>query len=167
MSQAVLNLQRNQPGETVRILEALRPYELGVGPASLGFDINHFRGLAYLNLRDGVKAAAEFQRILDHQGVNPSGYEYYLAHLNLGRAYALQGDKLKARNPPTRDFFRRLERCRPGCARSGPGPRRIRQAAITIVILSGIEPIAFAIGSMQSKESLQLHIFKCFLGYCC
>ncbi len=104
MSQAVLDLQRNQPGEAVRILEALRPYELGGGPGSLGFDINHFRGLAYLSLHDGVKAAAEFQRILDHQGVNPSGYEYYLAHLNLARAYVLQGDKTKARTA-YQDFF--------------------------------------------------------------
>jgi eukaryotic-like serine/threonine-protein kinase len=97
LAQAVTALQRNQPDETIRVLEALRPYEMGTGPNGLGADVNYFRGLAYLSQHDGVKAAAEFQWILDHQGVNPWGYEYNLAHLNLGRAYALQGDKAKAR----------------------------------------------------------------------
>jgi eukaryotic-like serine/threonine-protein kinase len=104
MVQAVTALQRDQPDETVRILEGLRPYELGVGPNGLGDDVNHYRGLAYLSRHDGVKAAAEFQRILDHQGVNPCGYQYSLAHLNLGRAYVLQGDKAKARTA-YQDFF--------------------------------------------------------------
>jgi len=104
MAQAVTALQRNQPDETIRVLEALRPYEMGTGPNGLGADVNYFRGLAYLSRHDGVKAAEEFQRILDHQGVNPWSYEYYLAHLNLGRAYALQGDKAKARTA-YQDFF--------------------------------------------------------------
>jgi tetratricopeptide (TPR) repeat protein len=104
MAQAVTAWQRNQPDEAIRVLEPLRPYEMGTGPSGLGDDVNYFRGLAYLGRQDGVKAAAEFQRILDHQGVNPWSYEYYLAHLNLGRAYALQGDRAKARTA-YQDFF--------------------------------------------------------------
>jgi eukaryotic-like serine/threonine-protein kinase len=46
----------------------------------------------------GVEAAAEFQKILDHRGlviVDPIGA---LAHLQLGWAYALLGDKTKAKS---------------------------------------------------------------------
>ena len=45
----------------------------------------------------GAEAAAEFQKIIDHNylvGNFPLGA---LAHLELGRAYALQGDAAKAR----------------------------------------------------------------------
>jgi eukaryotic-like serine/threonine-protein kinase len=60
--------------------------------------------VAYLKLGDGVKAAAEFQRILDHRGVGATDVRYTLSHLNLGRAYALQGDQAKARTA-YQDFF--------------------------------------------------------------
>jgi hypothetical protein len=60
--------------------------------------------MAYLKLHDGAKAAAEFQRILDHRGAVSFGVEYPLSHLNLGRAYALQGDDAKARSA-YQDFF--------------------------------------------------------------
>jgi hypothetical protein len=56
----------------------------------------YVRGLAYLQLRDGVKAAAEFQRILDHPGVNPLSPLLPLSQLNLARAYAVQSDSAKA-----------------------------------------------------------------------
>jgi hypothetical protein len=36
-----------------------------------------------------MKAATEFQKILDHRGVDPVSPLYPLAHLGLGRAYAL------------------------------------------------------------------------------
>jgi eukaryotic-like serine/threonine-protein kinase len=105
MSQAVQELQQNHPAEVVVTLEALRPYEMGNGgPNGTGLDVNYLRGMAYLRLQDGAKAATEFQKILDHQGVSPNSYEFYLAHLNLGRAYVIQGDKAKARTA-YQDFF--------------------------------------------------------------
>jgi tetratricopeptide (TPR) repeat protein len=97
-------LQKKQPAEAVAALESARPYELGSGPHGAGFSVNHLRGMAYLDLKDGAKAAAEFQRILDHQGVSASDPLYVLAHLNLGRAFVLQGDKAKARTA-YQDFF--------------------------------------------------------------
>jgi Tfp pilus assembly protein PilF len=54
-------------------------------------------GKAYLAARQGADAAAEFQKILEHPGVvfaDPIGA---LAHLQIGRAYAMQGDTTKAR----------------------------------------------------------------------
>jgi serine/threonine protein kinase/tetratricopeptide (TPR) repeat protein len=105
MSQAVQQLQQNHPAGVVATLEGLRPYEMGNGgPNGTGFDVNYLRGLAYLRLQDGGRAATEFQKILDHQGVAANSYEFYLAHLNLGRAYAIQGDKVKARTA-YQDFF--------------------------------------------------------------
>ena len=104
MVQAEQYLQQNHPAQAVSALEPLRPYELGVGPQGTGYAPNYLRGVAYLKLGDGVKAAAEFQRILDHRGVAATDVRYPLAHLNLGRAYALQGDAAKARTA-YQDFF--------------------------------------------------------------
>ncbi len=101
---AVQQLQKNQPAEAVQLLEALRPYEFGTGPRATGATPVFLRGMAYLKLHDGAKAAAEFQRILDHRGAVGFGPEYPLAHLNLGRAYALQGDAAKAKTA-YQDFF--------------------------------------------------------------
>ena len=56
------------------------------------------RGQAYLEARQGVQAAAQFQRIIDHKGIVGNFPIGALAHLYLGRAYALTGDKAKARS---------------------------------------------------------------------
>ncbi|MBZ5685349.1 MAG: protein kinase [Acidobacteriia bacterium] len=102
--EAASRLEKNQPSEAIAALEPVRPYELGVGPNGSGFWPNHLRGLAYLKLHDGAKAAAEFQRILDHQGVSATDPIYTLARVNIGRAYAMQGDNAKARTA-YQDFF--------------------------------------------------------------
>ena len=46
----------------------------------------------------GREAAAEFQKILDHRGIVVSDPIGALARLELGRAYALSGDKTKAKS---------------------------------------------------------------------
>ena len=101
---AAQQLQKNQLAEALNSLEALRPYELGSGPHGSGFVPSFLRGTVYLKMKDGAKAAAEFQRILDHRGASAFDVEYVLARLNLGRAYALQGDPAKARTA-YQDFF--------------------------------------------------------------
>jgi eukaryotic-like serine/threonine-protein kinase len=97
---AMGSLQRNQPAEAVAALDSAKPYELGIG----GFETACIRGEAFLHLRDGVKAAAEYQKILDHRGVDPTSVFYSLARLGLARAYALQGNSGKAR-AAYQDFF--------------------------------------------------------------
>ena len=57
----------------------------------------YVRGEAYLAAHQGKEAAAEFQRILDHRGIVLNEPIGALAHLQLGRAYSLQGDTAKAR----------------------------------------------------------------------
>src|SRR5206468_7524018 len=52
---------------------------------------------AYLMQRNGSAAAAEFQKIIDHRGIVWAIPLGALAHLQLGRAYAMQGDTAKSR----------------------------------------------------------------------
>jgi len=94
---AMQQLARNQAAEAVNTLEAIRSYEFGTGPRSLGCTPAFVRGSAYLKLHDSARAAAEFQRVLSHRGAAGWSVEYPLALLNLGRAYAMQGDPAKAR----------------------------------------------------------------------
>ena len=44
-----------------------------------------------------AEAAAEFQKILDHRGLVGADPIGALAHLQLGRAFALSGDRIKAK----------------------------------------------------------------------
>jgi hypothetical protein len=54
-------------------------------------------GRAYLQLKDGRRAATEFQGIIDHRGVTPASPLYALAHVGLARAATLQKDPATAR----------------------------------------------------------------------
>jgi tetratricopeptide (TPR) repeat protein len=57
----------------------------------------YVRGEAYLALSQGGEAAVEFQKILDHRGIVLNSPIGALAHLQLGRAYAMEGDTAKAK----------------------------------------------------------------------
>jgi eukaryotic-like serine/threonine-protein kinase len=57
----------------------------------------YVRGEAYLAAHQGTEAAAEFQKILDHRGIVVNGPIGALAHLQIGRAFAMQGDTTKAK----------------------------------------------------------------------
>jgi Tfp pilus assembly protein PilF len=56
------------------------------------------RGEAYLVQGRGSEAVAEFQKILDHRGVVVSDPSGALAHLQIGRSYAMVGDTAKAKS---------------------------------------------------------------------
>ena len=56
---AIGTLLRNQPAEAVAALDSAKPYELGIG----GVEAVSIRGEAFLHLRDGVKAAGEYQKM--------------------------------------------------------------------------------------------------------
>jgi len=57
----------------------------------------YLRGEAYLAAGQGPKAAAEFQKMLDHPDISFDPLIFVLPHLGLARSYALQGDTVKAR----------------------------------------------------------------------
>ena len=96
---AAIELNKKDPERAIKALQITEPYELGgdpIAPDSL-FPI-YLRGEAYLMLRKGNEAAAEFQKILDHRGRVTNGILGTLAYLQLGRAYTLASDPQKARN---------------------------------------------------------------------
>jgi hypothetical protein len=62
------------------------------------------RGEAYLAEKQGAAAGNEFQKILDHAGLVGNAPLAALAHLGLGRAYALPGDSAKSKTA-YQDFF--------------------------------------------------------------
>jgi hypothetical protein len=55
------------------------------------------RGHAYLRLGQASQATVEFRELLKHPGCFVNFPLGALAHLELGRAYALAGDKIQAR----------------------------------------------------------------------
>jgi eukaryotic-like serine/threonine-protein kinase len=92
-------LRRGDSGRALEALAATAPYELGEtnNDFTVALYPVYLRGEAYLGGKQGAAAAGEFQKILDHSGVVGNEPIGALAHLGLGRAYALSGDKEKAR----------------------------------------------------------------------
>lgn len=97
-------MHRGAGGEALPRLEAARAYELGNGRGNPGLWSIATRGAIYLQMKDGNQAAAEFRRLLDHRTSSPLSELVPLSQLNLGRAYALSGDKEKAKMA-YQDFF--------------------------------------------------------------
>ena len=91
--QAQLALDRKNPAVALNTLQAASAIELG------GFDFAdsisclndvYVRGEAYLAAGQGGAAAAEFQKVLDHNGIVWNCWTGSLAHLGVARANALQ-----------------------------------------------------------------------------
>ena len=102
--QAAIDLDGGHSSQAIIDLEAAAPYDLG-GPLPIsGMYPVYVRGLAYLAEHNGNSAAGEFQRILDHRGIVLNLPLGALAHLQLGRAYAMAGDTAKAK-AAYQDFF--------------------------------------------------------------
>jgi len=99
---AFLALNGGDPAKAIELLQVAVPYELGqprstqTGFFGALYPI-YARGQAYLAARRGAEAAKEFQKILDHPGITLGDPIGALAHLQLGRAYAMQGDPAKAK----------------------------------------------------------------------
>src|SRR6266478_493702 len=98
---ARLALIHSNPQQAIDSLEIAAPYELCL-PAGGFYNWPNLypvyvRGEAYLAAHRGREAAAEFQKILDHRGIVLNEPIGALAHLQLGRAYAMHGDTTKAR----------------------------------------------------------------------
>jgi serine/threonine protein kinase/tetratricopeptide (TPR) repeat protein len=91
---ALAEMGKKDPAKAIEVLEAARPYELGVVQALLPI---YLRGQAYLQAKRGTDAVVEFQKIVDHRGVAPADPVHALAKLWLGRAYVMSGDTAKAK----------------------------------------------------------------------
>jgi len=96
---AAIELHTKNGARAVEMLRTAAPYELGQSqPLSVGTMCPvYLRAQAYLQARQGKEAAAEFQRIINHRGIVLNFPLGAMARLGLARAYALDGDKAKAR----------------------------------------------------------------------
>jgi serine/threonine protein kinase/tetratricopeptide (TPR) repeat protein len=97
---AAIELNANNAAQSLVYLEAAAPYELGEPPP---FQIGtlypaYIRGQAQLMAHNGAAAAVEFQKLMDHRGIVLDFVAGSLAHLQLGRAYAMAGDTAKAKS---------------------------------------------------------------------
>ena len=101
---AAIELNKGNSSQALVYLEAAAPYELGNGGAISSLYPAYVRGQAYLLAHNGTAAAAEFQKMLDHKGIVQNFVTGSLAHLQLGRAYAMAGDTAKAKSA-YQDFF--------------------------------------------------------------
>jgi eukaryotic-like serine/threonine-protein kinase len=104
--EAAMAIAQHAPDRAIIALEPSVPYELGNPPPENAGTLHpaYLRGLAYLAENNGTAAAAEFQKFLDHPGIVQNFLFSSLAHLELGRAYAISGDQVKAKTA-YQDFF--------------------------------------------------------------
>ena len=100
---ALSALGRGKPADSVERLDIARSYELAVNGLNFpnfnlgGLHSAYVRGEALVAGHRYAEAAAEFQKILDHRGIVGADPIGALAHLQLGRVFALTGDKAKAK----------------------------------------------------------------------
>jgi tetratricopeptide (TPR) repeat protein len=96
--QAAVALNSGKASKAIELLNPALPYD---NASTQDF---YVRGLAYLKMGQGNDAAQQFQKILALRNFAPADPLMSLAHLGLGRAYALSGDAAKSR-AAYQDFF--------------------------------------------------------------
>jgi hypothetical protein len=101
VTEAALALRRGEPGRALELLDTVTPYDHA--PSS-EFWPPYLRGLAYLQLKNGHAAGAQFESILKNRGQAPTSPLYPLAHLGVARAAVLTGDVASARTSYERLF---------------------------------------------------------------
>ena len=94
LTAAAVVLQRGDAARAIELLEPLRRFDHA---PSAEFWPAYLRGQAYLRLKNGPAAAAEFRNIIAHRGEVPASMLYPLSHLGLARAAALSQDTESAR----------------------------------------------------------------------
>ena len=105
---AAIELNRKRFDKAVELLQAASAYELGepTPTAQIAGTLYpvYVRGEAHLKAGRGTQAAAEFQKLIDHRSIVQNFVVGALAHLQLGRAKAMTGDRGGARKA-YEDFF--------------------------------------------------------------
>jgi ATP/maltotriose-dependent transcriptional regulator MalT len=100
---ASIALRRGDPQHALAALEVAVPYELGNQGYGLLYPV-YLRGMAYLQAKQGERAAAEFNKILTRRGLMKNSPLVTLAQLQLGRAQVMSGETAAARKS-YEDFF--------------------------------------------------------------
>ncbi len=99
LAKGLAELHRGQVEQAVRTLESVRLFG-----SWFRFSVYHLRGEAYLRTGKAREAADEFQQLLKRRNWAPLHPLVTLVHLDLGRAYATQGNFAEARTA-YQDFF--------------------------------------------------------------
>ncbi len=98
---ALAFLHKGNSASAIDLLQVSTPYEMGIPCSWFGFFGNlypaYVRGMAYLSARQGVEAAAEFQKIVHDPALVWSDPVGVVARLQLARALALSGNAAKAK----------------------------------------------------------------------
>ncbi|AEU36491.1 winged helix-turn-helix domain-containing protein [Granulicella mallensis] len=94
---AAIKLHENDPAGAIETLRPALHYDFAYPNAFNGVYPAYIRGIAYLQTGDGRSAAVEFQKVADHPAIVGRSVVGALAHLQLGRAQAMMGDKVGAR----------------------------------------------------------------------
>ena len=93
-NRAAVEISHNNPSKALDLLRQTSSLEFGSDRALYAV---YLRGLANLRLGRGNDAVADFQEIIGHPGLVRANVHGAVAHLQLGRAYAMKGDTAKAR----------------------------------------------------------------------
>jgi eukaryotic-like serine/threonine-protein kinase len=88
---SIIERQRGNAVNAVNLLAPVAPYEQGT------MDIPYERAQAYLAAGENAKAAAEFEKLIEHRGWDEWGVFNPLTQLGLARAYAMQGEREDSR----------------------------------------------------------------------
>ena len=95
---AAIELHKGNAAAALTLLQIPAPYELGW---PMNWDTTlypiYLRGEAYLQAKNGVAAAAEFQKLIDKNYIVVNFVTAALAPLQLARAWAMAGDNAKAK----------------------------------------------------------------------
>ena len=128
--QALVALDRNHVANAIEVVESIPTEVVESAPyQDADFFPVYVRGEAYLAAHRGAEARAEFQKILDHRGIVVNQPIGALAHLQIGRAYAMQGDVAKAK-AAYHDFLTLWKDADPDIPVLTRSQSRIREVAI-------------------------------------
>ena len=96
-TRAAIKLAQNDPAAAIETLRPVTPYDLAISDTFDNVYPAYLRGIAFLRLKQGELAAAEFRKVLDHSGVVQGFVIGALSILQLGRAQVLTHDEEAAR----------------------------------------------------------------------
>ncbi|HKE59087.1 MAG TPA: hypothetical protein VKB46_20395, partial [Pyrinomonadaceae bacterium] len=101
LTKAQLERSKGNLTQAIQLLDSVKSYDMGM---IMGNVTNYLRGELYLQQHLGNEAAAEFQKIIDHRGVDAQSLIHPLSHVGLARAAVMRGDTATARKG-YQDFF--------------------------------------------------------------